>query len=75
MTPRHGNRPGGKPARFGKTEKPEKTETEGLPARRIALRVIRQVTEQGAFASLSLDKALENCGLISADRRLISRLV
>ncbi len=46
-----------------------------MPARRIALRVIRQVTEQGAYASLSLDKALENCGLISADRRLISRLV
>ena len=52
-----------------------KTETEGMPARRIALRVIRQVTEQGAYASLSLDKALENCGLISADRRLVSRLV
>ena len=46
-----------------------------MPARRIALRVIRQVTEQGAYASLSLDKALENCGLISADRRLVSRLV
>ena len=56
--------------------KPEKKpETEGMPARRIALRVIRQVTEQGAYASLSLDKALENCGLISADRRLVSRLV
>ena len=46
-----------------------------MPARRIALRVIRQVTEQGAYASLSLDKALENCGLITADRRLASRLV
>ena len=46
-----------------------------MPARRIALRVLRQVTEQGAYASLSLDRALENCGLISADRRLVSRLV
>ena len=46
-----------------------------MPARRIALRVIRQVTEKGAYASLSLDKALENCGLISADRHLVSRLV
>ena len=45
-----------------------------MPARRIALRVIRQVTEQGAYASLSLDKALESCGLIAADRRLASRL-
>ena len=52
----------------------EKQEVEGMAPRRIALRVIRQVTEQGAYASLSLDKALENCGLISADRRLASRL-
>ena len=63
--------PGKKPA----DKKSIKTETEGMPARRIALRVIRQVTEQGAYASLSLDKALEDCGLISADRRLVSRLV
>ena len=49
-------------------------EMEGLATRRLALRVIRQVTEQGAYASLSLDKALENCGLSSADRRLVSRL-
>ena len=53
----------------------EKPEIEGMASRRIALRVIRQVTEQGAYASLSLDKALENCGLIAADRRLVSRLV
>ena len=53
----------------------KKPEVEGMPARRIALRVIRQVTEEGAYASLCLDKALENCGLISADRRLVSRLV
>ena len=51
-----------------------KPEEPGMPARRIALKVIRQVTEQGAYASLALDKALEDCGLIAADRRLASRL-
>lgn len=60
------------PGKPGKTGKPE---VEGMAPRRIALQVIRQVTEQGAYASLSLDKALENCGLINADRRLVSRLV
>ena len=75
-----GNARPGKPAnaRQGKsmnTQPVKKPEVEGMPARRIALRVIRQVTEQGAYASLSLDKALENCGLIPADRRLVSRLV
>ena len=54
---------------------PGKAPVEGMPARRLALRVIRQVTEQGAYASLSLNAALENCGLIAADRRLVSRLV
>jgi len=51
------------------------TATDGMPARRLALKVIRQVTEEGAYASLALDAALRNCGLISADRRLVSRLV
>ena len=67
------------PAReFRRTEEKRRTavtETEGMASRRIALRVLRQVTEQGAFASLCLDKELENCGLIAADRRLVSRLV
>ena len=77
-----GNRNGGKPAgSFGKgtgrpqAVKPVKAGEEGMPARRIALRVIRQVTEQGAFASLALDSALNGCGLIAADRRLVARLV
>ena len=67
-------RNGGKPVR---TEKhtPEKPAVEGMPARRLALKVIRQVTEQGAYASLALDAALNGCGLIAADRRLVSRLV
>ena len=62
-----GRRPGtgtGKPA-----------EMEGLPARRTALRVLREVTEQGAYASLSLDRALQGSGLSGVDRRLVSRLV
>ena len=48
---------------------------EGLTARRIALKVIRQVTEEGAYASLALDTALKGSGLNSADRRLVSRLI
>lgn len=66
---------GGMTGRRGNAYPEKKAEPEGMPARRIALRVIRQVTEQGAYASLCLDKALDNCGLISADRRLVSRLV
>ena len=53
----------------------EQKPMEGLAARRIALRVIRQVTEEGAYASLALDAALKGSGLSSADRRLVSRLV
>lgn len=48
---------------------------EGLAARRVALKVLREVTEEGAYASLSLDKALTGSGLSGADRRLASRLV
>ena len=48
---------------------------EGLAARRTALKVIRQVTEDGAYASLALDAALKKSGLNSTDRRLVSRLV
>ena len=47
---------------------------EGLAARRIALKVIRKVTEEGAYAALALDAALKGCGLSAADRRLVSRL-
>lgn len=47
---------------------------QGLAARRFALKVIRQVTEEGAYASLALDNALKGSGLSSADRRLVSRL-
>ncbi len=47
---------------------------EGLAARRTALKVIRQVTEEGTYASLALDSALKSCGLSGNDRRLVSRL-
>ena len=53
----------------------EQNTMEGLTARRTALKVIRQVTEDGAYASLALDAALRNCGLSGPDRRLVSRLV
>ncbi len=62
--------PYGRPA-----PKKEAAPMEGLAARRLALKVLREVTEQGAYASLSLDRALQGCGLIAADRRLVSRLV
>jgi len=47
---------------------------EGLTARRTALKVIRKVTEDGAYAALALDAALKGSGLSAADRRLASRL-
>ena len=53
----------------------EQRTMEGLPARRAALKVIRQVTEDGAYASLALDAVLKNSGLSGADRRLVSRIV
>ena len=51
------------------------TPMEGIIPRRIALRIIRQVTEEGAYASLALDNALKGSGLKNPDRRLVSRLV
>ena len=51
----------------------EQKTMEGLAARRTALKVIRQVTEEGAYASLALDSVLKNCGLSGADRRLPGR--
>lgn len=57
------------------TLKEKKTEMEGMASRRLALQVIREVTEQGAWASLALNSHLTACGLNDADRRLVSRLV
>ncbi len=58
-------RPGNRPA----------VPTDGMPARRLALEIIRLVTENGAYASLALDEKLRGCGLSPEDRRLVSRLV
>ncbi len=49
--------------------------TDGMPARRLALDVIRKVTENGAYASLTLDEKLHGCTLSAADRRFAARLV
>ena len=62
--------PGGKPAAQARP-----AEMEGLAARRAALKVLRQVTEEGAYASLSLDRELTAGGLKGVDRRLAARLV
>ena len=61
---------GAKPAAREKTG-----EMEGLAARRAALKVLREVTEKDAYASLILDQTLQGSGLSGADRRLASRLV
>ncbi|MBR6029376.1 MAG: 16S rRNA (cytosine(967)-C(5))-methyltransferase RsmB [Clostridia bacterium] len=46
-----------------------------MPARRLALNVLRRVTENGVYASLSLDEHLHASTLAQADRRLAARLV
>ena len=80
--------PGRKPERFRRESgenrngtrgfrrpEPERSGVEGMAPRRTALKVLREVTEEGAYASLSLDRALTGSGLSAADRRLASRLV
>ena len=47
---------------------------EGMESRRAALRVLREVTEEGKYASLSLDANLRKSGLSEQDRRLVTRL-
>lgn len=79
--PAEGEKRFGKPAErpYGrpvvKPAEPQHAHTDGLPSRRLALAVIREVTENEAYASLALDSKLENCGLSHEDRRLVSRLV
>ena len=77
---------GGKPGGFGRNggndqrRRPPvknaktKPETEGLASRRVALGVIRDVTERGTYASLSLNSRLTGAGLSPEDRRLAARL-
>ncbi len=54
--------------------KPRDVVPEGLPARRLALEVIRAVTERGEYIHLALDQQLKDCGLPVVDRRLAARL-
>ena len=72
-----GGRPGvpGRKGPFGRPAPEKAPEMEGLAARRAALKVLREVTEEGAYASLSLDRALTGSGMSGADRRLVARLV
>ncbi len=44
------------------------------PARRVALKVLRDIDEGGAFANLALDEALESSSLSPADRHLATEL-
>ena len=72
-----GNRPVNAPARPGapRPARPaQRTEPEGLATRRMALEIIREVTENGAYASLCLNEKLTRSGLSAADRRLVARL-
>ena len=64
-------RPGLPPRRM----EPVRVVSDGMPARRLALDVIRAVTEQGAYAALALNERLNKCTLPALDRRLAVRLV
>jgi len=67
-------RPGMRPARPAAERKSHPAQQEGLAARRLALEVIRAVTEEGKFIHLVMDEKLRNCGLPVIDRRLAARL-
>ena len=75
LKPAWNGRGTGRPNGTAPAKKAAKPPVEGMPARRLALKVIRQVTEQGAYASLALDGVLEGCGLSAVDRHLVTRLV
>lgn len=62
---------------FGRSVKDGSVETTGLSmnARRIALDVLCDVHQNGAYASLSLDEHLRNARLATADRRLVTSIV
>lgn len=67
-------RPGMRPARPAAERKPRPEQQEGLPARRLALEVIRAVTEENKFIHLVMDEKMRSCGLPVIDRRLAARL-
>ena len=73
-----GERRYGKPAPHAEGErrygKPAPV-NDGLAARRAAYRVLCEVTENGAYAALALDRQLTRSGLSTADRHLAASLV
>jgi len=74
-----GNRPANpdRSRSLGGDQRPEKRrpeQQEGLATRRMALEVIREVTENGAYINQVLDDKLRDCGLSAVDRRLVARL-
>ncbi len=69
---RPGMNRGDRPARAPKFIKPQ--QQEGLPARKLALEVIRAVIEEDKFIHLVLDEKLRACTLPVVDRRLAARL-
>jgi len=62
---------------FGRSAKDAPQETTGIPmnARRVALEVLCDVHQRGAFASLSLDDHLRAARFKPEDRRLVTSLV
>lgn len=78
-----GRRPAARPRRpegerlFGRSAKDAPQETTGMTmnARRVALDVLCDVHQRGAFASLSLDDHLRAARLKPEDRRLVTSLV
>jgi len=67
----------GRPAhRSGNTRpsKPRPEQQEGLASRRLALEVIREVTEKGAYINQVLNEKLQGSGLSALDRRLAAKL-
>lgn len=67
---RGSDRPGGN---FAPAHRPT-DDGAGMASRRVALQVIRKVTEEGAYAALVLDDALKAARLSPEDRRLAARL-
>ena len=67
----------GRPVPRGGDRRPEKArpeQQEGLASRRLALEVIREVTEKGAYINQVLNEKLQGSGLSALDRRLAAKL-
>jgi len=53
----------------------KRAKAKASPARRLALRVLYDADEKGAFVNLALDRALESSRLSPADRALVTEMV